>query len=382
MADNIGPYGLLLTTFFDGTTGMRLQAIGTPGKDALLLGAFLTANEFANMIGLYELSLGKLARKLPVVKGRALTRAFELLDQERFAHYDAETEFVWVREMARVRLRLERGQVIRNPRILTAAQNCYQRVPLNPFLSPFFDRYHVELALKHRRGTPPFGERIGEPFAEHIGERSPNGATPEVRTQVLQRSSDQVPVHQESVQAVRRSNQDQEQGSSTHEEQPALARRRPALEPASFQTLCAIATEVLTQHGQHLDTLSDLVHRVKALCVERQRDYGHDLDRLRGAIDGALMAYRKRCPDFQFASERVVSPAAEDGTPERSDPTLRLGRMPVTPVAADELIPVDGTSAPRGTTASLGDLASSLRADNVEDFNARMQRLSGGGRRG
>lgn len=356
------PYGILLTSFFHGSTGMRLQAMGAPGKDALLLGAFLTANDWANMIGLYEISLGKLSRHLPILKSRTVVmRAFSVLDQERFAHYDEESEFVWVREMARIRLKLERGQVIRNPRILTAAQNCYQRVPLNPFLSPFFDRYRIELALKHRRGSPfaeQVGERFAEPVAEPIGERSPNGATPVVRTQVLQRSSDQVPVHQASGEAVLSTRDQVEQGSSTSEEQPALSRRRPSLEPASFQTLCAIATEVLAQHGDDIENLADLTDRVKELCVARQRDYGGNLERLRGAIDGALSAYRKRHPGFEFRS--ITPSSVVNSGPEREDPTLRI--------------------ASRGSAASIADLAAALRTDNVDELNTRLKQMAGGKR--
>lgn len=153
------PYGILLTTFFSGTTGMRLQARGAQGKDPLILGAFLSANEWANMIGLYELSLMKLARKLPILKGRpVIMRAFAILNEEQFAHYDEDSEFVWVREMARVRLNLTTGQPMPASKRLTGAQNLYQRLPLNPFLGPFYDRYHLELGLKHRRHKPPNGE--------------------------------------------------------------------------------------------------------------------------------------------------------------------------------------------------------------------------------
>jgi hypothetical protein len=369
------PYGILLTTFFHGRTGMRLQALGNPGKDALLLGAFLTANDWANMIGLYELSLGKIARHLPILKSRSVLRAFAVLDQERFAHYDEPTEVVWVREMARIRLNLVSGRVISNPKMLTGAQNCYQRVPINPFLAPFYDRYHVELALKHRRGDPPQADR--QSIADPSPMSSPISETPVVRTQVLQRSSDQVPVHQASVQAVRSNNDQLDQGSSINEEQPAPLRRRPSLEPASFQTLCAIATEVLEQHGEDLDDLSDLTARVKDLCVARQRDYGANLDRLRGAIDGAVKAYQKRRQAFVF---RADAPVATETAEERPDPTLRIGRLPMAPSGPDELIPVDGTSAPRGGSTAIGDLASSLRSGNVEDFNERITKLAGGRR--
>lgn len=143
-------FGILLNSYFDGETGMRLQERGN--KDAFIIGLFLTANEFANMIGLYELSLPKLERKLPIVKTRAaLRKALDVLDEERYAHYDYRTEFVWVREMARVRLQLKGTPLAGNDNRRLGANKVYSRLPLNPFLGPFYDRYSTELCLPIRR---------------------------------------------------------------------------------------------------------------------------------------------------------------------------------------------------------------------------------------
>lgn len=143
-------FGILLNSYFDGDTGIRLQQRGS--KDAFIVGLFLTANEFTNMIGLYELSLPKLERKLPIVKTRAaLRRALEVLDEERYAHYDVKTEFVWVREMARVRLQLKGQPLAGNDKRTLGAAKVYAHLPLNPFLAPFYDRYGTELRLPVRR---------------------------------------------------------------------------------------------------------------------------------------------------------------------------------------------------------------------------------------
>jgi hypothetical protein len=205
------PYGVLHSSFFTGATGMTLQALGQQGKDALLLAAYLSANEWANMIGLYELSPSKLTRQLPAIRGKALQKAFEALSQEQYAQYDEVSEFVWVREMARIRLNLALGEAAPSSKRITGAVNLYQRLPLNPFLGPFYDRYRVELGLKHRRigdrsptGHPSNGDR--SPFHHRsITDRSgtdsllvppstPSGTSTSGSAKQDQRSADQVPV--------------------------------------------------------------------------------------------------------------------------------------------------------------------------------------------
>lgn len=277
MADGSAPYGILLSSFFDGSTGMRLQSLGASGKDALLLGAFFTANEWANMIGLYELSLSKIARKLPVLKGKTLARALELLDQERFAHYDGETEFVWVREMARIRLGIVAGEKVANPRRLVAAQNLYQRVPLNPFLGPFYDRYRIELALKHRRGSPPtpptFGEPLAErftkPVAEHFGE--PFGE----RASGTSTYRDQVPGTSD-------------QGNSDQGSIKAAAAPRALRAVENPNDNVEVITSLVAKELLPLGICDDeLVEATKSACAVRRIAY--DGPTVRKAVDSALV---------------------------------------------------------------------------------------------
>ncbi len=348
MSETYGPYGILLSTFFDGNTGMRLQAAGSIGKDALILGAFLSANEWANMIGLYELTFAKLARKLPILKGRpVLTRAFALLGQEQFAHYDEETECVWVREMARVRLRLVAGQKISNPRQLTGAQNCYQRAPLNPFLGPFFDRYHVELELKHRRDGgrgSPTGSANGSTTASAIG--SPNGSADEC----------QVPVHQVPVQAV---HQEAVQQRSEEKRTPAAASATGTShpDPKLFQRLCVVASGIIAAHAGEIDGEGDLDSRVKAEAARLRIDYKADRDIIARVVRATVQARRKTDP--AFLAVVVPASASTPVEPERPDPTTRL-------------IPA------RRGASGIGEIVSDLRgATDVQDFNERMRRRFG-----
>jgi hypothetical protein len=284
------PYGITLATLFTGRTGMRLQGLGAPGKDALLLGVFLTANEWANMIGLYELSPAKLARCFPSVKGKALEKAFGLLNQEQFAHYDEPTEFVWVREMARIRLNINAGEKVSNPRRLVAAQNLYQRSPMNPFLGPFFDRYHVELGLKHRRGdhlkvaepvgdlfAKPFAEPVTKPVAEPFAERSSGTST--------YRDQKAVPGTSTQGSANQRSG---EQGSERTAAGPQR-RQEPEVDPDP-EGHYAVITAVVTKDILPL-RLEDhlLVKAVQDRCDELH--IAHSPAVIRKAVDSALFRY-------------------------------------------------------------------------------------------
>lgn len=190
-------YGILLPSYWDGPTGQALQA---RGKDAVILGAFLTANPFANMIGLYELSFAKLERALPVIKGRkSLRQAIESLAEEGFAYYDFRSEFAWVREMARVRLRLSGTPMPELDKRRLGAVRLYETVPFNPFLGLFYERYRIELRLTRRRGE----ERRAEGASQGASEGASEGASPAaylVRTDV--RTGDQYDQHQVSGSAL------------------------------------------------------------------------------------------------------------------------------------------------------------------------------------
>lgn len=206
MADT---YGTLLSTFWTGYTGRTMQA---RSKDAVLLAAFLSANEFANMIGLYELSFPKLERSLIAIKTRpALRRAFDVLEELTFAQYDERTEFVWVREMARVRLQLRGLPLKHDDNRRLGAIRLYDKLPQNPFLGPFFDRYCGELAIPRRRTGGPFelkgdteGASQGTSQGDSKGITSPLRSqqvyqVPEIRQQVtggtgIRYQDDQVPV--------------------------------------------------------------------------------------------------------------------------------------------------------------------------------------------
>lgn len=146
-------YGILLPSFWGGATGREIAERG--GKDAQLVAVYLTANQDANMIGLYPVELDVMRVRIRSLSLKALARALDVLGQVAFADYDRRTSIVWVREMAKFRLGLHVGPLDVKDNRVKGAQRLYRDCVPNPFLAPFFDRYGAELHLPVRRTFEP-----------------------------------------------------------------------------------------------------------------------------------------------------------------------------------------------------------------------------------
>lgn len=143
-------YGIVWPGYWTGRTGRAIQKKG--GKDAALLGLYLTTNRLANMIGLYRLTPDTITHETPL-KFAAVARAFTVLAEEEFAEYDANSEHVWVREMARFRLNLrdDRPALDKDDKRVVGVQKLYHGIDDNPFLEPFYVKYVKTLHLKKQR---------------------------------------------------------------------------------------------------------------------------------------------------------------------------------------------------------------------------------------
>lgn len=146
-------YGIQLPEYWTGLTGRAIQQRG--GKDATLLGAYVTSAPRANMIGLYRLPLRDVVDHTPLTEPEAFA-AFLILAEEEFAYYDPATEFIWVKTMARFRLGLkpDRPQLAKDDKRVAGARRIYESVPANPWLFAFFQTYKNALWLEKRRGAP------------------------------------------------------------------------------------------------------------------------------------------------------------------------------------------------------------------------------------
>lgn len=142
-------YGMVFDGFWAGPTGRQIAAIG--GSAAQLLALYLMANQDANMIGLYSVRLPVIKERIQSLPLKAVERAMWAVGQAEFADYDVDTEYVWVREMAKFRLRLDGHPLKTDDRRMKGAQLLYERAKPNPFLAAFFTRYQNELRLSKKR---------------------------------------------------------------------------------------------------------------------------------------------------------------------------------------------------------------------------------------
>jgi len=209
-------YGVLFQSYWTGPTGREIQA---RGKDATILGAYLSSTRYANMIGLYELPLVYIDHDLSVLGGReAIRLALQGLADVDFAHYDDRSEIVWVVEMARIRCGLPNAATRLNPRDkkATAVAHLYAGVRDNPFLGRFHDRYAVQLNLSMRRDPVPSKSLRGGIGAPLVTPPSPSDARTVIRT------GDQEIRDQESEQEIRTgiSDQESEQDGASHATRP------------------------------------------------------------------------------------------------------------------------------------------------------------------
>lgn len=180
-------YGIVFPEFWTGQTG---KAIRAEGKDAQILALYLVTCRYASMLGLYRLLVDDVRHETGLGQ-RGLAKAFASLQRLGYADYDASTEHVWVREMAKFRLGLQKKSPLdTDDKRVKGAQNLYDRLVDNPFLGDFFDRYGKEIRLKRRRdcgalvATPlPIAPSKGDEGASR-----PSKPDNRIRDQVQQRT--------------------------------------------------------------------------------------------------------------------------------------------------------------------------------------------------
>lgn len=139
-------FGVFFDTFFDGETGKAIAEFG--GKDAQIVAMYLVKNRDDNMIGLYPINWNIARERIGTLSIRQVERAVVAIGEAKFADYDVATGYVWVRELARFRLRLDGKPLEEKDKRLIGAQALYTKARSNPFLQPFYERYRRELRLK------------------------------------------------------------------------------------------------------------------------------------------------------------------------------------------------------------------------------------------
>lgn len=152
-------YAKVAPQFWTGRTGKEIRR---EGRDVQVVALYLLTSPQANMIGLYYLPLPTLCHEVGMHQ-RAAKRALDVLGKLSFAHYDDETEYVWVPEMARFQLG---EQLSASDNNATAVQNLYLSLSPNPFLPLFYQKYARRYFLEPRPDHPDVVRELPQPTTE------------------------------------------------------------------------------------------------------------------------------------------------------------------------------------------------------------------------
>lgn len=138
-------YAKVSPQFWIGTTGKALRAAG---PEAQIVALYLLTTPHANMLGLFYLPKLFIAHEtgLPI---EGASRGLQSSINAHFCSYDAQTEVVWVHEMAAYQVG---EQLSENDKRCIGIQNEYDSLPENPFLRGFFDRYSGAFHMRKFRG--------------------------------------------------------------------------------------------------------------------------------------------------------------------------------------------------------------------------------------
>ena len=137
-------YARVSPRFWIGDTGRQIR---TGGADSQVVALYLLTSPHSNMIGLYWQPIAYIAHETGI-GFQGATKALESLCDAGFCYYDAQTEVVWVVEMARFQI----GDELKpNDKQRKGVQNAYDEVPANPFLEPFFERYAEAFGMTKER---------------------------------------------------------------------------------------------------------------------------------------------------------------------------------------------------------------------------------------
>lgn len=253
-------YGVVFPEFWTGPTG---KAIRAEGKDAVILALYLMTCRYATMIGLFRLLVDDVKAETGLAE-KGLVRGFEALQRLAFADYDATTQHVWVREMAKFRMHLYKtSPLIVGDNRIAGAQNLYDHLAANPFLEAFFDRYAKDIRLKGRRSI---GVLVATPLqvATSKGLQGP-------RSQITESGT----------------------GTETGTGKSTGAARRPveiSVENSvgTFGFYCVLAEEAVLLSAERDGDLShsNIAEWMKILCSQRRVYYDGDV--VRKAIDAVL----------------------------------------------------------------------------------------------
>ena len=137
-------YAKLAPTLWTGETG---KALRKKGPEALIVAVYLMSSPHSNMLGLYYQPVMYMAHETGLgIEGAS--KGLLCCIEASFCSYDADTEMVYVHEMAAYQI----GAALSSgDKRCKGIQKDYDALPSCPFLASWFDRYCADFNLTTRR---------------------------------------------------------------------------------------------------------------------------------------------------------------------------------------------------------------------------------------
>lgn len=166
-------YAKVVPKFWPGETCKALRKKGPEGVIAAL---YLMTAPGSNMLGIYYQPILYMAHETGLGFEGASKGLQDCIDAG-FCSYDADTETVWVHEMASYQIA---KQLKASDNRCAGIQRDYDTLPDNPFLGAFFDRYQTCFNLSERREfkapSKPLRSQEQEQEQEQEEEQEPIGS--------------------------------------------------------------------------------------------------------------------------------------------------------------------------------------------------------------
>lgn len=132
-------YAIVTSKFWTGETGKSLRK----EPDAQRVAFYLITAPTSNMIGLYYLPLPTLCHEVGMTLQGAL-KALRRVSELGFAHFDADSEWVWVPAMASFQL----GEKLKpKDKRITGVVNLLRDARKSPYIKSFVDKYGASFSL-------------------------------------------------------------------------------------------------------------------------------------------------------------------------------------------------------------------------------------------
>lgn len=176
---------------WQGDTFKKLRRRGIEGaSEGLLMALYLMSSPSSNMLGLYCQPLLYAAHETGMTPEGA-SKGLQACIDAGFCAYDFDTETVWVFEMAAYQIA---DSLSSGDKRCKGIQKDYERLPENPFLGEFFDKYAAAFHLTSRRGNPVDNKAPSKPLTKPLRSQEQEQEQEQEREKTLSGNESPAPI--------------------------------------------------------------------------------------------------------------------------------------------------------------------------------------------